>query len=52
MAQGRAKAGTSPQHFLTLEPQSTNVIVNIGSELLAPVQTPASACAGGVEQQG
>lgn len=41
------KAGTTPQCFLSLAPRSRNIIVNISSELLAPIQTPASACAGG-----
>lgn len=41
------KAGTTPQCFLSLAPWSRNIIVNISSELLAPIQTPASACAGG-----
>lgn len=34
----RVKAGTTPQCFLTLAPQSKNIIVNISSELLALIQ--------------
>lgn len=33
------KAGTTPQCFLSLAPRSRNIIVNISSELLAPIQT-------------
>lgn len=41
-----AKAGTTPQCFLSLAPRSRNIIVNISPELLAPIQTSASACSG------
>lgn len=40
------KAGTTPQCFLSLAPRSRNIIVNISSELLAPIQASVSGCAG------